>query len=753
MANDNTLGAPTEGLGQTVTFTANGGGGVPQMRPTQRGAMRLNSQGGGAQLTARALQVPAQAPDPTMALLSKLGGELLRPHIEAERTARYVAGMQQAAQGEAITEIVDEQPWYSKLFGPSSVVDGARAYTAATKATSIAVGIEQNMDKLRSMGPDEFSKHTANLLTSSNTGDATTDAMIAQQVSATLPQAMKSQAKEHLRFKQEVYEGSQLEYMQAGFALVGTVDAKARDPNSTTDQNDLVGQSIESAKILVRPEGMDEKLHNKLLATSATQAINSGNFAAYRLLKESGKYDQLSPEEQYSLDRANNQAGARARLTVPDSFLIKMADFQTMAKRPGVKDADIMAAANAINAEYRQLTGDGSSYLGDGATVQELRQAREERIRLAEEAKRKAAAEGSANAKLMAGVNANNAMIVAVAGGDVSPLIRMKDSDRQEFFDHARTVANPNVLNSMRVRLADITMDKAHQFVVESSIGTALRSGDQAMLHQVYVQQYLPLVQANGDLGTSVARKYAGEHGEAMERYHRIARGKPISAMEQAGAYHEAANAKLTKLTGGKRDKEIVSELTTGRVMSVLGYATKDPEGLARLLAPAIPDSMDVSSGVDYAKKSTPTLTMAAGYHWTRSVRDTSIHEYIGKNPVPGGVSAGDESLDKGLSYTASRVAKAAGINGSHKIVQSQNGPNGVPQLVVQGTDDNGDPKFGLLTVDMIHADYKAGLGRLTTDDFKAPAPMGPAFAPTKAGVPSIYASPEEWAAYRKRNK
>ena len=162
---------------------------------------------------------------------------------------------------------------------------------------------------------------------------------------------------------------------------------------------------------------------------------------------------------------------------------------------------------------------------------------------------------------------------------------------------------------------------------------------------------------------------------------------------------------------------------------------------------------MDISSGVDYAKKSTPTLTTAAGYHWTRSVRDTSIHEYIGKNPVPGGVSAGDESLDKGLSYTASRVAKTAGIKGSHKIVQSQNGPNGVPQLVVQGTDDNGNPKFGLLTVDMIHADYKAGLGRLTTDDFKAPAPMGPAFAPTKAGVPSIYASPEEWAAYRKRNK
>lgn len=739
MANDNTLGAPTEGLGQNVTFVAGGAGSTPQARPGQRQAMRLNSQGGGAQLTARALQVPTQAPDPTMALLSKLGGELLRPHIEAERTARYVAGMQQAAQGEAITEIIDEQPWYSKLFGPSSVVDGARAYTAATKATSIAVGIEQDMDKLRSMGPEEFSKHAAGLLTSSNTGDAMTDAMIAQQIGSTLPQVMKSQAKEHLRFKQEVYEGSQLEYMQAGFALVGTVDAKARDPKSTTDQNDLVGQSIESAKILVRPEGMDEKLHNKLLATSATQAINSGNFAAYRLLKESGKYDQLSPEEQYSLDRANNQAGARSRLTVPDSFLVKMADFQTMAKRPGVKDADIMAAANAINAEYRQLTGDGSSYLGDGATVQELRQAREERIRLAEEAKRKAASAASATSKFMETMDANNNLLREMtAGQNVGPMIRMKDSDRQEFFDHARLLevsgkVNPKVLNKLRVDVSGITIDKAHQHIVETSIGAALRSGDQAALHTVYETKYLPLVEANGDAGTSVARKYAGEWGEAMERYHRIARGKPISAMEQAGAYHEAANAKLTKLTGGKRDTEIVSELTTGRVMSVLGYATKDPEGLARLLAPAIPDSMDISSGVDYAKKSTPTLTTAAGYHWTRSVRDTSIHEYIGKNPVPGGVSAGDESLDKGLSYTASRVAKTAGIKGSHKIVQSQNGPNGVPQLVVQGTDDNGNPKFGLLTVDMIHADYKAGLGRLTWDDLVPSEAVGQAVS---AGMP-----------------
>ena len=93
-ANDNTLGAPTEGLGQTVTFTASGGVGVPQLQIPDRGAVRMGTQGGAPTSSGQARQVQAAQPDPTMAALMKLGGNLLAPAVKRDQEAQFMQGTQ-----------------------------------------------------------------------------------------------------------------------------------------------------------------------------------------------------------------------------------------------------------------------------------------------------------------------------------------------------------------------------------------------------------------------------------------------------------------------------------------------------------------------------------------------------------------------------------------------------------------------------------------------------------------------------------
>ncbi|RPA32810.1 hypothetical protein EGC79_20400 [Shewanella vesiculosa] len=164
MAKDNTLGAPTEGLGQTVTFTASGGVGVPQLQIPDRGAVRMGTQGGAPTSSGQARQVQAAQPDPTMAALMKLGGNLLAPAVKREQETQFMQGMQRAAEGEAVKEIVDEQPWYSKVFGATSLVDGARTYTAAAKAASIATDLDSRMPEIAKRPRQGFASPVNDLL-------------------------------------------------------------------------------------------------------------------------------------------------------------------------------------------------------------------------------------------------------------------------------------------------------------------------------------------------------------------------------------------------------------------------------------------------------------------------------------------------------------------------------------------------------------------------------------------------------------
>jgi hypothetical protein len=130
---DNSLGAPTEGLGQNVTFAYNTGRGPGQLEIGDPGRIRAGVIGGdtvGAGAT-RAQGVQDRNANATLDVLMKVGESIMAPMLKQKKTEAYVAGMQRAMQGEAVTEIATEQPWYSKIFGDSDVVEGARAYGRA----------------------------------------------------------------------------------------------------------------------------------------------------------------------------------------------------------------------------------------------------------------------------------------------------------------------------------------------------------------------------------------------------------------------------------------------------------------------------------------------------------------------------------------------------------------------------------------------------------------------------------------------
>lgn len=701
MANDNTLGAPTEGLGQTVTFAARGGGGQSQAQGSQRQGMRNNSTGGGAQLTARALQIPQAEPDGTMQALMKLGGEIIRPRLEQERTAAYVQGMQKAAQGQAITEIVDEQPWYSQLFGSTSLVDGARAYTASAKASSVAAGMEADMENLRKMSADEFGNYATQAITKNQTGDPTTDMMLAQQISATLPAVMKGQAKAHLRYQQEQLEGSMASAQTSAFARLGIVDAASRKPGSTKEPDDVLGDFIGAIGVLEVPADMKPELHDKILATSAGQAIGDGNFAAYTLLKDSGKLAKMEPTAAYQVERAYNAASNKAKLTVPNELLDQVANFRTLARRPGISDEDIHKGAESINEQYTKMTGDTDKFLSNAVTLQELQQLREYRDAQQAALTRARSTAVTKAEKEMADIAAIGSLATRVVGGDGTRpylLSAETDKERQEVFNHLRATASPEVRNRVMVEQVDVAIDKVAKGNIESAIGTAKTAGDPSLLYEIYRTQYLPLVQAAGDNAEYVAQKYAGAYGEDMARYHALAQGREVTPAYQGAFYNEVVSPRAKPLTVTKKNTEIVDELTTGTFMSFMpftGEPIRDPEGYAAELAPKMKPYLGTKDAIKDAKLALPNLNLIGGYHWKKSSKATDLKTWVAQSNLEGdGKGASFDDVDAALSLVVKQYTEEAGIVGTVQVGQTADTSTKEPRLYIMGMGSDGKARI-----------------------------------------------------------
>lgn len=738
MAKDNTLGAPTEGLGQTVTFGAPQQNGVPQTPTGQRGTFRTASTGGTAFSNTRGTFIPTPRDTSTFDLLMKLGEKIIRPHVEAAKSVQYLEGMQRVAQGEAVAEIVDEQPWYGQLFGNTSLVDGARAFSANAAAVSISVDLESNMDQLRKLGPKEFAAHTNNQLLGAKTGDAVADAMMGQQILSTLPAVMKGQAKAHFRYQQEMYEQSYGDSVESSMALLGANDAQSRIPGSTKDSNDVLGAAIPLLDAMSIPDGQDPKRYNAIIANKAEKAIALGNFAVFDVLNASKRLGAFSPADQQSLVTARNHASAAARTKLSSDFQIKLADWSVMPTVPGTTDEAIIKRAQELDAEYTQMTGDTMPLVGGAKTVNELIQLRNvEAQRLSQLATQErtattAAAKVLAKQELTRGIAA---MVVSGAVPGEREYYMGRDAktkeQQQEVFDHIRAVTDPKSYLTVLARQASYGfIDDVVKDQLQSATLLAVNGSDPALFNKAYQERYLPLVQASGGLKEVVAQEYAGKSKEVLARYHQLAQGRPVSPTDAAVYFTDAVQPKPKALTDSKRDKALLEEVTTGNIMTLLGNtflhdaaAVVYPRELLGLLKHNLPEYLPPDQAVEAAKRAMPTLSIVGGYHWMRNDRDTKLGDWFEKNREVGGVA--QDNINRATRHSFDKYADESGISGSVQVGQISDTADGQPRLFVMGQDDNGQVQVKTFTAKDVNANWqKKNTG--VTPAAKANGPAAP---------------------------
>jgi hypothetical protein len=726
MASDNVLGAPTEGLGQTVTFAANGGAGIPQAQGPQRQAVRNSFQANAGQVS-QGQYVADRKPDATLGVLLKMGADILAPKLEEERTASYMQGMQQAAEGQVVADIVDEQPWYSRMFGTTPLVDGARAYTAFAKAQEVSSAFEDEMPELRKLSGKEFAAEATRRVTMTKTGDQATDMLVMQQLTKTLPQKMATQAKQHYLYQQETLVNSQRAALTSAMTGVNKLAAKYRASNKdeqavpgdaympgaeNTDRGELLGAQLAVAEAVRRPEGMDPKLHSRNVTEAISLSLAEGNLDGAYTLYDAGVLKSLEPEHQQHLISAMASAERQKRATLPTELV---RDIAAMKNAEYTSDpAGIVQAHAAINAKYAKLTGAREPLFGNGDLSTTL--AQWERVDMQ---RSEALARAHATATKAADKEAAYKAVVDDAAGRLLvgqfPASATEKQVQEAWNKLAAEKDQTKVFAARATMQLNNDFDKTFQAAFRINVGNAIASTDPSAMHNVYVQQYLPLVNAAQSRGTAVASAYlGGDLASAMERYHELRQSRPGDDSEEARimGVQIAAEKPVKPLGDSKRDNAIREAAKTGFIANtfnklfgtdVVPMSATTERALANYLAPAInaaPDGMDIEQAFSHAlsSKQQTNLTVMGGAFWERGHGETDFKAWMRKQVQPDGtVAVSPSEYNRATRFAFDATLEAQGLKDGGQVIQLAD-RQGVPVLMVMGIDKDEQQRWAVVT-------------------------------------------------------
>ncbi|WP_397473753.1 hypothetical protein [Pusillimonas sp.] len=255
--------------------------------------------GGGASFSgfAQASQAPGSnfgaIADPTLKTLdalNKLTSGMLQPLIEDAKKKQYFEGMAQVAQGKTLIEIQKEQPWYTRIFGPSATVQGAQAMTLMGAMNQAEAQFYQELPKLAQQPPDvarAFLVQQAAEL--SNTGDAVMDAMLQAKLAEQFGPMMNAHMKQHYKYIQEQNN------LAFGNNLMTAGDAYQQKLGQTGffTPEQLEMEKIRAVEAFTPLEGMEHDAWQKATAQALTANMMKGNFGIVEAFKETDLYQKL----------------------------------------------------------------------------------------------------------------------------------------------------------------------------------------------------------------------------------------------------------------------------------------------------------------------------------------------------------------------------------------------------------------------------------------------------------------------------
>ena len=281
---------------------------------------------------------------------------LLGPVAKDLAERKFLEGVQRAASGEALTSIVNEQPWYSKIFGQASAVEGARQYSLDAQAAKFDAEVQRRMPELRTTSPDELPGIIMEVGKQFETGDPVVDGQLGLRLVKVLPNLIQQHTREFYKAQQEQAYSKRFEAAQQNAT---SLQITSQNPLATED--DILLRQGQFLQGYMRSSGEDPESHKQFIYTSLESLAEAGQFHALAVALKAGVTKELPPERRLQLESRiasyRKQHAAAAREDYADQIdQLKFSAAYGVDGKP-MSGQQVNDAVAAINEDYARRTG------------------------------------------------------------------------------------------------------------------------------------------------------------------------------------------------------------------------------------------------------------------------------------------------------------------------------------------------------------------------------------------------------------
>lgn len=330
---------------------------VPEQGPASAQPIRLAPVG--SNFNPGATTAATQSVSPVIGQLLAVADKILAPRIKKAQDAQFMQGVQQAATGAALGDILKDKPWYSELFAPSAAAEGARAYTVQDQVTKFALDMQNQMPMLAQQGPEAIKQLAVDKMNALMTGDITADRLIQSAAVEQFAPIFKQHAKEHYVFLQNKANDAQLSSWVGASKLLNQLMA---DPKATPEDRSAAGSRL-LGQMMPFADQTDKSYERNVGEFLKTAAI-AGDFHTIRLFqntksigadgKEESVWNRLEQRTRSDLEELLPRAARQALQKVTPKYAEDLAMFYNdTAQNPRL----IPERAKAINDKVARDTG------------------------------------------------------------------------------------------------------------------------------------------------------------------------------------------------------------------------------------------------------------------------------------------------------------------------------------------------------------------------------------------------------------
>lgn len=329
-------------------------------------APQVGIQGGGVAAPSRVLggadwfEGGMTAPDSN---LPEFIQELVAPQLQRVKQQQAWDGFVAARSGVTMDQINEQQPWYTRVFGPTNFEIGAQTYTVQKHVADMESDILARMPELRKLSPEDMALEFNRVSQESMTGNGFADALMQKTFMDRAGPLMDLHTKERVAWQQAELVRSQVgainsassAYQNLMVANARLGDAHAMEAQTSADQQQAF---INLMDTMQTSKYQTDGSIKEVIFSAVRGMADRGESYSIQALADAGMFNALEADDAQRLLNYIDSAESRNRnkwAGTPQA-IESIARMQAMIAH-GIGGEPAVQLATAINDQFKAETG------------------------------------------------------------------------------------------------------------------------------------------------------------------------------------------------------------------------------------------------------------------------------------------------------------------------------------------------------------------------------------------------------------